>query len=341
MSGPSATSNPSSSGDVDFDAALVAAAFRIAGESGWRNVNVAAAARAAGLPVAEARGRFPTRSSVVLRFGRLVDQAALKDAPSEGPVRDRLFDLLMRRFDALQAHREGVLALMRALPAELPTAMLLTGATRNSMRWMLQASGITATRLRGELQVNGLFAVWLWGLRAWEKDETDDLSGTMAAIDTALNRAEQMTSWLRGRQMPESPPPPPISSGAGELDPSDTPSASVTDLPDVTAGAGELDPSNTPPASSVTGVPDTSSPDPGTPSPGAMGPSDPSSGTPGSGALGSGALGSGTPVSGTPVSGTPVSGASGSGPSGPGAPSPAPRPGGPPSGTSFPDIPPG
>ena len=67
------------------------------------------------------------------------------------------------------------------------------------MRWMLQAAGVTATGPRGELQVRGLLAVWLWGVRAWERDQSDDLSHTMAAVDTALQRAERVASWLHGQ----------------------------------------------------------------------------------------------------------------------------------------------
>ncbi len=132
--------------DAAFDSALIAAAFQLAAEQGWRRVSVVAAARAAGLPLARARERFPGRAAILLRFGRLADQAALAEAPSEGPVRDRLFDLLMRRIDALQTHRAGVLALLRALPAEPPTALLLALATRRSMRWMLEAAGIPTRR---------------------------------------------------------------------------------------------------------------------------------------------------------------------------------------------------
>jgi ubiquinone biosynthesis protein COQ9 len=184
--------------DTEFDTALVTAAFRLGGEEGWRNVNVAKAARAAGLSLAEARDRFPTRTAILLRFGRLADQVALLDAPDEGTTRDRLFDLLMRRLDVLQTHRAGVKALLRSLPADPPTALLLALATRRSMRWMLQGAGLAATGPAGAVQARGLTAIWLWAVRAWERDETDDLSGTMAAVDNALKRAEQVASWLQG-----------------------------------------------------------------------------------------------------------------------------------------------
>jgi ubiquinone biosynthesis protein COQ9 len=184
--------------DSDFDTALITAFFRTVGEDGWRRTTVAAAAHAAGLSLAEARARFPGRAAVLLRFGRLADQAALTGAMADGSVRDRLFDLLMRRFDALQAHRAGVLGLLRALPRDPPTALLLSCATNRSMRWMLQAAGVPATGLRGRVQVRGLVAIWLWVLRAWERDDTTDLSRTMAALDSALARGEQAAVWLCG-----------------------------------------------------------------------------------------------------------------------------------------------
>ncbi len=263
--------------DTEFDSALVAAAFRIAGEEGWRHVNVAAAARAAGLPIAEARARFVDRAAILVRFGRLADQAALADAPSEGPVRDRLFDLLMRRFDAHQAQRAGVMAVLRVAMTDPPTALLLSCSIRTSMRWMLQAAGVAATGLRGEIQVQGLVAVWLWTTRAWQRDDSEDLTGTMATLDTALERADQAAGWLGGgrRSAPQSPPDLPE---AGALDPFDVPSD--TDLPD--AGASSASP---PSASPSPASPLSASPLPASPPPAAVAPAVTEAG---SAALGSG-----------------------------------------------------
>jgi ubiquinone biosynthesis protein COQ9 len=46
--------------------------------------------------------------------------------------------------------------------------------------------------------VRGLVVVWLWALRAFERDTTDDLAPTMAALDTALQRAHAAAGWLAG-----------------------------------------------------------------------------------------------------------------------------------------------
>ncbi len=187
--------------DLAFDTALVTAAFAIAGEIGWPRMSVAEAARRAGLPLDQARGRLPSQAAILMRFGRLADQAALAGADSnpDSPHRDRLFDILMRRIDVLQLHREGVLALLRALPLNAPLALALAADTTRSMAWMLEGAGIDSTGPRGALRANSLFGIWLWTVRAWRDDESEDLSATMATLDKALDCAVQAEGWIGAR----------------------------------------------------------------------------------------------------------------------------------------------
>ena len=182
--------------DSEFDKALLRAAFARAERGGWSRMSIAAAARDAGLPLERARARFPNRLAVLMRFGSVADREVLASMTPDGTVRDRLFDLLMRRIDVLQEHRGGLLALLRHLPADPGLVALLALATRRSMRWMLEAAGISSQGLTGRLRAKGLMALWLWVIRAWASDESEDLSVTMAALDQALSRAEQLASWL-------------------------------------------------------------------------------------------------------------------------------------------------
>jgi hypothetical protein len=137
----------------------------------------------------------------------LADAYALTGALSEGSVKDRLFDILLRRFDFLQLHRAGVVALLRVLPLDAPLAAWLGNETLRSMGWILEGAGVSAAGLTGAVQKRGLAVVWGWGLRAWLKDESEDLSATMAAVDVALVRADQIASaFMRDGFTPEAPP---------------------------------------------------------------------------------------------------------------------------------------
>ena len=191
--------------DSDFERALIAACFDLAAEKGWRQVSIAAAARMAGLDLVRARVRFPGRCTVLLRFGSLADQAALTGI-GEGPPRDLLFDSVMRRIDVLQGHRTGVIALLTALPFDPPAALLLASASLRSMGWLLQAAGIDASGAKGRLRAKAMLAVWLWTVNAWRRDTSEDLSATMAALDQALNRAEQAEATFACRTAPSAEP---------------------------------------------------------------------------------------------------------------------------------------
>lgn len=213
----------------DFDKVLTGSAFTLAATAGWASVSVAEAARAAGLPLDQARERFPNRLAILMKFGQMADQHALSDLVETGPVRERIFDTIMRRFDALQQHRAGVLALLRALPADPGTVLLLAGATGQSMGWMLEAAGARSTGWRGAIAAQALTGVWLYALRAWTSDDSPDLSGTMAALDRALTRVEQVAGLL----------------GGGPAQPEPGPAPFPEDIPgDTVVGAATPDPAN-------------------------------------------------------------------------------------------------
>lgn len=191
---------------AEADQALIAAVFDQAALRGWPDVSIADAARAAEMPLGQARARFPGRGAVLLRFGVMADQAALAGVSATETPRERLFDMVMSRFDVLQRHRAGVLALLAALRTDPGTAMLLYGANLRSMKWLLDGAGIPSTGVVGGLRVHGLMALWLYAVRAWEGDSSADLSATMAAVDRGLDRAIQAENMLPGHAVRTVPP---------------------------------------------------------------------------------------------------------------------------------------
>ncbi|TCH96800.1 TetR/AcrR family transcriptional regulator [Roseococcus sp. SYP-B2431] len=174
--------------------AIISAFWRVLADRGWHGVTMRGIAAEAGIPLAELRRSFDGPQAILAAHGRTVDAAVLEgtvDDPSAS-ARDRLFDVLMRRLDALQPDRAGVVRLMHDLPTAPLLALQLSTQMLPSMAWMLEAAGLDATGPSGLLRAKGLGTVWLAGLRAWEKDESADLSATMAALDRALDRADRI-----------------------------------------------------------------------------------------------------------------------------------------------------
>ncbi len=185
--------------DSETRSKLVAALWQVTAEQGWNGLTLARVAASAGVPLAELRWRCPSRLHLLRLHGQAMDAAVLADAEAQqhGSPRDRVFDTLMRRIDAMQPHRAGLLRLFQDVQRDPLLALLLLAELPGSMAWMLEAAGIPSAGLLGLLRVKGTTAVWLATVRAWAKDETQDLAPTMAALDRALDQAEKLARSLR------------------------------------------------------------------------------------------------------------------------------------------------
>ncbi len=181
---------------------LVDAAMKLAAERPWAEIGYREIAAAAGVPLAEAWRAAPGRSAILGHLSRMVDEAVLKEpvALDEGDARDRLFDVLMRRFDALGPYREGLASVVDALGRSPARALFGGLVLLRSMQAMLIAAGVPAEGLRGQLKAKGLAVVWLATLRTFLRDDSEDLSPTMASLDKQLRRAERLYGWLGRRR---------------------------------------------------------------------------------------------------------------------------------------------
>jgi ubiquinone biosynthesis protein COQ9 len=192
------------------DEALVAALWRVIAAHGWPGLTMGRLAAEAGVSLATLREKFPSRLDALILHGRLVDRAVLAGTiPGQGGLaRDRLFDVLMRRLDAMQPHRPGILRFLRDMRRDPSLAALLGPQLSLSMRWMLDAAELDGNGCRRRAIALGLVGVWLAAVRAWAEDESEDLGPTMAALDRALDRAEQIARTFRllPAQAPEAAP---------------------------------------------------------------------------------------------------------------------------------------
>src|SRR5579885_1931469 len=108
----------------DADRIIDAAFARIA-ETGWRRLSLAAVAAEAGLPIVRVYRTFPSKNAILLAWMRRIDDAVLAAAPAPDEAerpRDRVFDLVMRRFDALAPYKPALAVLRRELPLDPPAA---------------------------------------------------------------------------------------------------------------------------------------------------------------------------------------------------------------------------
>jgi AcrR family transcriptional regulator len=191
----------------DADRIIDAALARIASD-GWRHLSLAAVADAAGLPILRVYRTFGSKQAILRGLYRRVDEAALAQPPPSEPAerpRDRLFDLLMQRFDTLQPYKPALEVLRRELPGDPATVLCAGTALLRSMRWMLEAADISTGGLRGALAVELTVVAYLSTMRVWQRDDSPDLARTMAALDARLRRIERWLAPTHRSRLDEAP----------------------------------------------------------------------------------------------------------------------------------------
>jgi AcrR family transcriptional regulator len=164
-------------------------------ERGFSAVALRDVAEAAGLGFAELYRLYPDKVALVAAFMARIDAEVLAGTPGrsdpEETARDRLFDVMMRRYDALKPYRKALGEIRRAGTRDPLLGLAMGPALRRSMAAMLEAAAVPSEGLTGALRQNGLLAIHYAVSRVYDKDETTDLSKTMAALDSRLKMAER------------------------------------------------------------------------------------------------------------------------------------------------------
>lgn len=184
-------------------ARIVDAAFAQIPDAGWRRLSLAAIAAAAGLPILRVYRNFRSKHEILCGFFGRIDEAVIADPPpaEEGEhPRDRLFDLMMRRFDALRPYKPALEVLRRELPSDPPAMLVAATALLRSVRWMHEAAEIDTGGIRGAIAIRLTTAAYLAAARVWHRDDSPDLGQTMAALDSRLRRVERWLSPVRRSQ---------------------------------------------------------------------------------------------------------------------------------------------
>jgi AcrR family transcriptional regulator len=178
----------------DPQARVVDAALSLAASRGWRRVSLAEIAAEARLSLAQLHALYRGKPMILAACLRHFDQAALagpKPGAKDKP-RELLFEVLMRRFDALKPHRKAVASMLRDSIGD-PAALLGFQRLLVSMGWMLEAAGISSAGLAGKARRKILALVYISVLIVFLNDSSADLAKTMAALDRRLSLAQ---AWL-------------------------------------------------------------------------------------------------------------------------------------------------
>ena len=180
---------------TDMRAKIVDALMELAAEQPFEDVTIGAIAERAGVSLADFRDCFPSKGAVLAAFNRRIDRIVLDgttDDMADENTKERLFDVLMRRFDALSPYRAAIESIVHWARREPLAAAQLNRMVLNSMRFMLAAAGIDSEGGVGALKLQGLTLAWARLVRVWLDDDDPGMAATMADLDRTLKRGDML-----------------------------------------------------------------------------------------------------------------------------------------------------
>lgn len=188
---------------ADPRARVVDALMALAGEMRWADITLNDIATKTEMSLADLRDLFPSKGAMLGGFIRRIDRQMLEHPATDlaaEPARDRVLDLMIRRFDALKPYRTALRNIHRAFQGDLMGLAALNSQALNSWRYLLASADIDTDGPLGYLRLQGVILVFARIFPIFLDDEGEELPRTMAALDRELKRGEWVLRRAEGVQ---------------------------------------------------------------------------------------------------------------------------------------------
>jgi AcrR family transcriptional regulator len=185
-------------GASDRDKAIDALMALLA-EQSFEQIGLAEVAGRAGIKLSQLRAEFGSTLAIVGAHIKDIDRTVLAGGDAdmtEEPQRERMFDVLMRRLEALAPYKEATRSLLRSARRNPGLALALNAMAVRSQAWMLEAAGIGASGPKGALRAQGAALMFVRVLSVWFDDNEAGLDRTMATLDRALSSGARWAGFL-------------------------------------------------------------------------------------------------------------------------------------------------
>ncbi len=180
---------------------ILASFLVLLAERPFERIGLGDVAAEAGVSLSELRAAYGSTFDMVAAFVRDTDRKVLAvptDDMADEPARDRLFDVLMRRFDVLGPHKRALRSLADSARRNPFFALALNRLAVRSQQWMLAAAKIDTAGLPGAVRAQGLAVIHARVLQTFLRDEDPALARTMAALDRELDKGQRALGLLEG-----------------------------------------------------------------------------------------------------------------------------------------------
>lgn len=182
------------------DERVFRAAMEMAASKGWEKCSLSEIAAAADVDIAAVTRVHRNMTGILRALAARIDTETLAGMdPGDGPeipIRERLLESLMLRFDMMEPYKPGIVSVARSALSTPGLALEGASALARSMSVTLSAAGIATRGPLGLIRIKAMSLIFLDAFRVWIDDAGPDHSATHRRLDERLNQAERLALTL-------------------------------------------------------------------------------------------------------------------------------------------------
>ena len=136
-----------------------------------------------------------TKFDLLKLISKYVDYLLINNMKSleNSSPKDMLFEVLMARYDILQANRKSFLEIYKFLKKNPQQFIKLLPTFIESMITTAELSKYKFNGLKGTIRLKGLMLIYFITFFQWVDDKDSSLEKTMTALDKNLDQAEKLS----------------------------------------------------------------------------------------------------------------------------------------------------
>lgn len=169
----------------DIQDKIVPAALKLAAERPWKDITLGQIAGEAEVSMPDLYD-LGSKTALLSEIDAWLDRACgAEPVDMEETPRERIFDVAMLRFEAMEDHRAAIMSIRESWMRR-PAARTLAAKRRmKTAQWVLTCSGETSPLLF-KARAAVLSGILFRAEQAWAKEEGEDFTRTMAQLDRDL-----------------------------------------------------------------------------------------------------------------------------------------------------------
>ncbi len=180
---------------------LLKKAFEIIERDGWEKFSLQNLSKQEKIKNEDIKFYFKNKNEIIDKFSTMMDSIVESKVNLDdfkiSSKKDNLFELIMLRLEEMKNFKISLVKIIKSAKKKPLLLKRISSNVMNTLDFYLELTSCYENTPIDFLKQNTLFFIYSFTFKTWLKDESDDLSSTMAELDRLLTFSEKAEKKIK------------------------------------------------------------------------------------------------------------------------------------------------